>query len=56
MLEQAPGRTCAPMESGTCAVAGSWRGTCRTSTLEKSVPDGLHPMDGIDIAAVPEVL
>jgi len=46
MLEQAPGRTCSPMERGVHAGAGLLAGlvTLWGPTLELSVPEGLHPM------------
>jgi len=43
-LEQAPGRTCGPVERGAHAGAGLMAGLVMP-TLEHSVPEGLHPME-----------
>jgi len=68
-LEQAPGRTCGPVERGACAGAGSWQDlwTCGERSPPwtrllvgpvalKSVPEGLHPMEGTHTAAIREEL
>jgi len=58
-LEHAPARTCRPVETGAHARAGLlagfvtlWEGP----TLEQSVPEGLHPMEGTHAGAVCEEL
>jgi len=46
MLEQAPARTCGPVETGAHAGAGFMAGlvTPWGPTLEQPVPEGLHPV------------
>jgi len=46
VLEQAPARTCGPMETGAHVRAGLLAGlvTPWGHTLEQPVPEGLHPM------------
>ena len=51
MLEQAPGRTCDPVNKGVHAVAGllavlvtPWRGG---PMLKKPVPEGLRPVERV---------
>jgi len=57
-VEQAPGRTCGPVERGAHAGAGLLAGLiCRRGpTLEQSVPEGLHPMARNHAGAVCEEL
>ncbi|PKU41212.1 hypothetical protein llap_8481 [Limosa lapponica baueri] len=49
MLEQAPGRTCGPVERGAHTAAGE-------PMLEESFPEGLYRMEGIHTGAVCEEL
>ncbi|GAB0187278.1 hypothetical protein GRJ2_001193100 [Grus japonensis] len=57
-LEQAPGRTCDPMERGAHTGAGLLAGlvTLWGPTLEQSVPEGLHLMEETHAGAVHEEL
>jgi len=57
-LEQAPARTCRPMERGAHAGVGLLAGlvTPWGPTLEQPVPEGLHPMGGTHAGAVHEEL
>jgi len=58
VLEQAPGRTCGPVERGAHAGAGLLAGlvTLWGPTLEQPVPEGLHPVGGTHAGAVCEEL
>jgi len=58
VLEQAPSRTCRPMERGAHARAGLLARlvTPWGPTLEQPVPEGLHPMGRTQAGAVSEEL
>jgi len=58
MLDQAPARTCRPVERGAHAGAGLLAGlvTPWGPTLEQPVPEGLHPMGRTHAGAVGEEL
>jgi len=53
-LEQAPARTCGPVEIGAHAGAGLLAGlvTPWRPMLEQPVPEGLHPVEGTHAGAV----
>ena len=58
-LEQAPGRTCGPMERGAHAGVGFLAGLVtprKGPTLEQSVPEGLQPIEGTYAGAICEEL
>jgi len=59
VLEQAPARTCRPVEREAHAGAGLLAGLVtlwKRSTLEQPVPEGLHPVGGTHPGAVHEEL
>jgi len=57
-MEQAPARTCRPVERGAHAGAGLLAGlvTPWGPTLKQPVPEGLHPVEGTHTGAVREEL
>jgi len=58
VLEQAPARTCGPVQRGAHTGAGFLAGlvTPWGPTLEQPVPEGLHPMGRTHTGAVHEEL